>query len=500
MLKVLRRVNIWVDLARLSLTCPGHGYQSRARPLIRSPGNDGESATPNPPRSFTHPCPIGPAEKLDAHQRTDRVAGGPCDELLAQDIGTLPQREQRAVAKSTNEYRIKLADGSVIRRDYKIDGSGERVPSGNWKWSVYDATRRPKTKTVNLHTRDKGGALRKANEYVKLRATGALDPWSDAAPRRGVTIDDATERFLAHKLRQGRSPATVETDRGHLTRFARTLPVGAQPAHVERHHVETFLDRPKRNGDPPSAAARNRVRATLRHFFGWAVDEGLARANPVETIRPARQVPNPRDHVTEAEYEAVMDAVEAAERATGKSRQWLKDWTAFAWGTGLRPSEQRALKWAAVSLDEGTVRVGLGHRVKTANSVRTVHVAGEALEVLRRRSGRRTSEHVFTGARGEGPVEKRHVSKNLGRFASDAGVGKRVVAYSLRHGYGTRMIQAGVPAFELAKMMGTSVQMIERHYGHHDPNRAKSHVHRVYGTVSARAAARLARSGSEPRE
>jgi integrase len=50
---------------------------------------------------------------------------------------------------------------------------------------------------------------------------------------------------------------------------------------------------------------------------------------------------------------------------------------------------------------------------------------------------------------------------------------------SLRHSYGTRKAAAGVPLLDLARMMGTSAVMIERHYGHYDPARGASHVERV---------------------
>lgn len=393
-----------------------------------------------------------------------------------------------------NPLREKLADGSTIRRDYKLSEDRQQIPFGNWRWTVYDPTRRPKTKSVNLRTQTKSAALRKAGELVKLRATGAFDPWSDAAPRRGVTFDQAAERFVQYKRQQGRSLATVETDRGHLARFSDSLPVGAQPAHVERHQVDAFLSRSKRDGNVPTASSRNRIRASLHHFFGWAVAEGLASSNPVEAVRPAKQTPAPRDYITEAEYESILDAIESAEQSTGVSRAWLKDWITFGWSTGLRPAEQRGLKWSAVQLEEGLIRVVLG---KTAGSVRTVHVTGEALAVLHSRSLSRTSELVFTG-QGGGPLEQRQVGKNITRFAREARVGKHVVPYSLRHGFGTRMIQEGVPAFELAKMMGTSLVMIDRHYGHHDQNRAKAHMARVFGPLSDKAAARVARlvSGS----
>lgn len=44
--------------------------------------------------------------------------------------------------------------------------------------------------------------------------------------------------------------------------------------------------------------------------------------------------------------------------------------------------------------------------------------------------------------------------------------GNKRSLYSLRHTYATDMLQAGVHQFILAKNMGTSTAMLERHYGH----------------------------------
>lgn len=383
-----------------------------------------------------------------------------------------------------NPYRIKLADGSTIERDYRTDDAGNQVPYGNWKWVVYDPSRRPRTKKVNLRTKDKGGALRKANEYLTLRATGALDPWTDHAPRDGVTITKAAEQYAQEKERSGKSPDTVKTDKGHLKRLELTLHPGFLVQHVERRHVEAFLSKPTRAKTPPSGAYRQRVRATLHHFFEWAVERGMIRTNPAADIAPPKAAHARREHITDAEREAIIEAIEASERSTGKDRTWLKDWITFGFGTGLRPGEQRQLKWSAVSLAERSVRVGKGHRTKTSKSARTVPVRGDALAVLQRRVKARKGtkdDYVFTGKGGD-PVEPRYVTKQIQSFAEAAEIEKNVVAYSLRHGYGTRMAQAGVPLWELANLMGTSMKMIERHYGHYDPNRGAAHVDRVFGT------------------
>ena len=41
-----------------------------------------------------------------------------------------------------------------------------------------------------------------------------------------------------------------------------------------------------------------------------------------------------------------------------------------------------------------------------------------------------------------------------------------VVPYSFRHTFAVRWLRAGKPAIALARVMNTSVVMIERHYGH----------------------------------
>ncbi|MDK2576081.1 hypothetical protein QO025_24450, partial [Burkholderia pseudomallei] len=50
-----------------------------------------------------------------------------------------------------------------------------------------------------------------------------------------------------------------------------------------------------------------------------------------------------------------------------------------------------------------------------------------------------------------------------------------VVMYSLRHTAISEMIASGIDSFEVARMAGTSTEMIDKHYGHlqHDRMRAK---------------------------
>lgn len=55
-------------------------------------------------------------------------------------------------------------------------------------------------------------------------------------------------------------------------------------------------------------------------------------------------------------------------------------------------------------------------------------------------------------------------------------MGHERTPYSLRHTYATLRLEAGVPIHLLANQMGTSVEMIEKHYGH---IRLRNEVHKL---------------------
>jgi len=60
--------------------------------------------------------------------------------------------------------------------------------------------------------------------------------------------------------------------------------------------------------------------------------------------------------------------------------------------------------------------------------------------------------------------------------------GTRRSAYCLRHTYATFRLMEGIDVYFLAKQMGTSVQMIENHYGHITPSKnAERILHGIPG-------------------
>ena len=384
------------------------------------------------------------------------------------------------MSKASNPYRAKLSDGSRIERSYhNVDG--KRVPRGSWQWVVYDPDRKPKRKWVNLRTESKAAAMRKATDLAKRRDLGTFDPWADAAPS-GVALAEAAAAYLQSQRKAGRSEKTVAAARRILEGLEKRLPAGTQVGQVERRHVERYLAAPKPNKEPKAPATVRRYLAVLGHFFAFCVGRGHLRQSPAEGIEAPKGRANRRDHVSPREAEAMLRALDSAETLAGHSMAWLRDWVEFGLGTGLRPGEQQDLLWSDVRLAEGSVHV---RGTKTEESDRDLPVRGVAAAVLRRRQAARRSEAdgpVFTGV-GGGPVSMGYLTKRLKKLAKAAKVRKNVTAYSLRHSYGTEMMTAGTPLLYLAKLMGTSAEMIERHYAHFDPARGASFVERVFGSL-----------------
>ena len=54
----------------------------------------------------------------------------------------------------------------------------------------------------------------------------------------------------------------------------------------------------------------------------------------------------------------------------------------------------------------------------------------------------------------------------FGQAAEDAEMPPKATTYSIRHSTITDLIHAGVDSLTVAQLSGTSVSMIEKHYGH----------------------------------
>jgi integrase len=143
----------------------------------------------------------------------------------------------------------------------------------------------------------------------------------------------------------------------------------------------------------------------------------------------------------------------------------------FAAATGLRPSELFGLEQRDVDRQLGIIHVrrayanGRLKHTKTRLSTRAVPLQAKALEALDRLP-MSDNPILFPNMRG-GRIDFRIFGRKHWRPAQiKAGIEPVRGLYDLRHTYATFALRAGIPVFAVARFMGSSIAMIDRHYGH----------------------------------
>jgi integrase len=178
--------------------------------------------------------------------------------------------------------------------------------------------------------------------------------------------------------------------------------------------------------------------------------------------KPERNPPTPIRPYTRVELDAIEDELDPVYAPV----------VPFGAATGLRPEEWSALERRHVDRTGRVVKVeqkNVGATIvlggKTANSVREMPLTRVAVAALDRVPPRLNTKLLFPAPEG-GPLDLGNFRKRDWNPAVEAaGVERPATPYDLRDTFASNALHAGVTVFELARVMGTSVRMIEKHYG-----------------------------------
>ncbi len=274
-----------------------------------------------------------------------------------------------------------------------------------------------------------------------------------------VTVAEACRRYVADR-RSEKGESTANDADARFKRYVYSHKIGRialsdlKTAHITdwRNELATVDD----DEDDPDAERRakdttNRYLATLKAALNLAYRMGLvASTSQWDRVASFAQVGKRR--------ERLLTLTERRQFYTAASPQ-LKRLIRALLLTGARPGE-------IADANVGDLdRAGL-LTLDGKTGRRTVPVSAEALAHLKDCVGERGNNEPLI-ARDDGARWTRYYWRDEVQAAREAaGLPDDVVLYSLRHCAISEMLVGGIDPMTLARITGTSVAMIQKHYGH----------------------------------
>lgn len=207
----------------------------------------------------------------------------------------------------------------------------------------------------------------------------------------------------------------------------------------------------------------------LRGIFEAAVDDGIIDRSPLERIRNlSHQAPMP-DPFDRDEMERIL----AYLRDHFAEQVW--NWYEFAFGTGMRPSEQIVVQWSDIDWKRRTIRVQrarVRHVLKSTKtrSARDVDLTSRMIAVLQRQKAhsfmRGADTPIFINPVTNTPWPDVQDQRKLYFHPALRALGIRSRdAYQTRHTYATTALMAGVNPAYISRQLGhRSAAMLFKHY------------------------------------
>lgn len=251
-------------------------------------------------------------------------------------------------------------------------------------------------------------------------------------------------------------------------------------------------------GKEPKSSTLNTHNSALRRVFDEAVMRGLLAPKDVPVLINKARDGSRRPDFTQTEYKTMLESFPAWIQAgrRGKSQQMrelLFDYVVLLANTGMRHgTETQNLRWRHVTVFKEGQRQYVELSVSGKTGRRDLICREGTIDVLQRIQARCAdiSGMTFDGLLaakfdlavlrlGDGTTSL-NLRQTFKAFLKDTGLlecprtGQQRTLYSLRHMYATiALLKDGMDVHTLARQMGTSIQMIERHYSHLTPRLKK---------------------------
>src|SRR5882724_7676235 len=283
-----------------------------------------------------------------------------------------------------------------------------------------------------------------------MRVIQSSTPGSSPGQKRTV-IEKAVADFLRHLRERNASPHTIKAYSGDLANFAAYA--GSRGwKDIDHIAIRGFLSQLYEKGLGKTSVARSL--AAVRSLYRWLAREGVVEQNPAKLVATPR-LPKKLPRVpTIEEMNSVLDG-KMPEVAAFPERDLLM--LELLYGCGIRNSELTGINLDDIRLSAEAILIrGKGKKERyvpfggAAGSALAPYLAARR-EVLS--EARKSTPALLVNRRG-GRLTTRSVGRIIKKIAVAKGLSADVHPHTLRHAFGTHMLEEGADLRAIQELLG----------------------------------------------
>ncbi len=295
-----------------------------------------------------------------------------------------------------------------------------------------------------------------------------------------TSVEKLIDQFLATLCQRAASVHTIKAYTQDLTRFAAYL--GSRNwRSIDHLTIRGFLSLLyEKNLDKTSVA---RALAAVRSFYRWLAQDGLVQQNPAALVSTPK-LPKKLPRVpTIEEMNTVLDG-QMPEIASFPERDRLM--FELLYGCGIRNSELVGINLDDIRLNSEVILIrGKGKKeryVPFGDSVKAALVVYMPIREQTLAERRKNTAALLINQRG-GRLTSRSVGRIIKKIAVAKGLSPDVHPHTLRHAFGTHMLEEGADLRSIQDMLGHERLSTTQRY----TQLSMKHVLEVYDQTHPRA-------------
>ena len=279
----------------------------------------------------------------------------------------------------------------------------------------------------------------------------SIDLMATSAQIRRTIVERATDDFLRHLRERNASTHTIKAYTSDLDAFSAYIG-NRDPKAIDHIAIRGFLSHLYDKGLSKTSVARSL--AAIRSLYRWLAQEGIVEQNPAKLVSTPR-LPKKLPRVpTIEEVNSVLDG-KMPEVASFPERDRLL--LELLYGCGIRNSELVGINLDDIRASNEAILIrGKGKKERYVPFGESVHEALSSYLPWRHQllaTVKKSTPALLINQRG-GRLTTRSVGRIVKRIAVAKGLSPDVHPHTLRHAFGTHMLEEGADLRAIQELLG----------------------------------------------